>query len=514
VVGTVWYTDESCSLLELYQELMVHGFKLVVKQSAHRDLSLSLDMVIFGSMNRIPVIFAIIVAIMLPTTAQAIPPPDFLFQFGSSFLQIFSILFVILGATFSVLSRWSVHVFHKMKKKWVSLVIALLIAVGLSAGVAYLIDHYRYNQALENFAVDVSDEFDSKINKYDKLTEEAPVEEVELGTYDPQIGFIVRYYENIGNRNIQDAYNVSKQNVSFATYYDWYKDVDETVITSVEEVGLNEFSINVSLHEEGMVTRYAALMTLSSAVEPITIIESTVRVLSSEVETEGTVEQTDESDNYLSDNPDTLLFISNDEFAALDTGTVLLLDAREDEEYEIGNYPGSTHIRFADLLAGHWIDLPTDQEIIVICWSGIRGQEVAEFLRSKNLAARYLEDGANGWVTYGGYWEGEISFLKVYSAERHTITFETDEVRDYVSNGVLLIDSRDNDQPIRGGVNISTIFTPTAEFDELFAQIPPGSTVITVCDGFMNCFDAKLTGIKLEKRGHTFLGRYAKPYEY
>jgi hypothetical protein len=47
-----------------------------------------------------------------------------------------------------------------------------------------------------------------------------------------------------------------------------------------------------------------------------------------------------------------------------------------------------------------------------------------------------------------------------------------------------------------------------------FAQVAPGSRVITVCDGYVNCFDAKITGVELEQRGHTFLGRYNKPWEY
>jgi len=34
-----------------------------------------------------------------------------------------------------------------------------------------------------------------------------------------------------------------------------------------------------------------------------------------------------------------------------------------------------------------------------------------------------------------------------------------------------------------------------------------------VCDSFVNCFDAVLTGTELERRGHIFLGRYNSPWE-
>ncbi len=98
-----------------------------------------------------------------------------------------------------------------------------------------------------------------------------------------------------------------------------------------------------------------------------------------------------------------------------------MLDAREDEEFAIGNYPGSHHLRFADIKAGEWIQLPTDQIIYVLCWSGIRGKEVADFLRSKKILARYVERGADGWVSFGGKWLGEIKFRSVYKQDQYKV---------------------------------------------------------------------------------------------
>jgi rhodanese-related sulfurtransferase len=202
-----------------------------------------------------------------------------------------------------------------------------------------------------------------------------------------------------------------------------------------------------------------------------------------------------EISSFFEDQQNLPLAIVNAEFAALENSAPYVLDAREDEEYEIGYYPGSVHIRLADILAGSWRQLPTDRVVYVFCWSGIRGNEVASFLRSKGIVARYFEEGSKGWVDAGGTWQGGILFSSKYPEARYTGTFTKEQVDEYVAQGAILLD-------------VSIFFTPTAELPALFAQVPPESTVITVCHDYVSCFDAKIAGVKLEKLGHTFLGRY------
>lgn len=55
------------------------------------------------------------------------------------------------------------------------------------------------------------------------------------------------------------------------------------------------------------------------------------------------------------------------------------------------------------------------------------------------------------------------------------------------------------------------MYTPTESFEKVFSQVKEKSEVVVICDAYINCFDAKLTGIELEKRGVVFLGRYNKP---
>lgn len=225
--------------------------------------------------------------------------------------------------------------------------------------------------------------------------------------------------------------------------------------------------------------------------------------------------------NFYLQNKNTSLITSNQTFqniTAASNHNYFILDAREDVEYDNGHFPDSIHIRFADLQAGDWDKLLKNKFIYVICWSGIRGKEVAEFLRTNYLIASYLETGASGWVKFGGKWIGNIEFSQQYSANRYHLVFTTNEIKSQLQAGTILVDSRDPNKyqqwHIPNSFNIAMLYTPTNQLTAAFMQIPPHSKVITVCDDYVNCFDAKVTGVELEKRGYEFLGRYATPWEY
>lgn len=216
--------------------------------------------------------------------------------------------------------------------------------------------------------------------------------------------------------------------------------------------------------------------------------------------------------SYFHEHESDPLDISNEEFAALASTSPYVLDAREDEEVEIGRYPGSVHARLADLLDGAYANIPRDRTVYVFCWSGIRGAEVATFLRSHGIVARYVKDGADGWVSFGGAWDGGIKFSSKYTEARYVTTVSEEDVRGATADGAVLVDARDAERiakkPLAGSVAISAIFTPTSKLEEAFSLVPAGRDIIAVCDDFVSCFDAKIVGIRLEKRGHPFLGRY------
>ncbi len=227
-----------------------------------------------------------------------------------------------------------------------------------------------------------------------------------------------------------------------------------------------------------------------------------------------------EDNQFWEENQSAAISISNDAFkVAVDSGedNYVILDTRENIENEYGYMPGSTHIRYADLFNGDWDELPEDKFVYVLCWSGIRGLEIAEFLREQELVGIYLSDGVDAWVESGGDWVGGIKFLDVYVGDHYSIVFSTEEVQSHVNEGVILVDAREPNKfqsTSQSYINIPLMHTPSSELEDAFAQVPAGSTVITICDEYTNCFMAKLVGVELERRGHTFLGRYNRPWNY
>lgn len=338
--------------------------------------------------------------LFVPTSAQAIPPPDLIINIGSQVAQIFALLVVLFSAAAGMLAQYFKIIFLKVKAKKLLVGLSAVVIVAISLVVAVYIEQGRIEEAQKDFAAEVT----------------------------------------------------------------------STIQTGIEENTPTE--------------------------------NKTAEVQST----------------FFVDHQDFPNSISNIDFTALENSHPFILDARENEEYDLGHYPGSTHLRFADVLAGLWTQLPTDRVVYVFCWSGIRGSEVTKFLRDHGVVARYLEDGAKGWVDAGGTWQGEILFSTKYSDIRYTGTLTTDEVKLAVANGVVLVDARQKEvfdqSHLPNSINISIFFTPSNELETLLHQVVVNSKVITVCDDFVSCFDAKIAGVKLEKLGHTFLGRYSTPWDY
>ena len=343
---------------------------------------------------------------------------------------------------------------------------------------------------------------------------------------DSSAKFISEYYKNIAKGNFEHAYGMSKRSVDYNTFRNWYLATTRIVLDKLVRIDGKRSSIELTIFEENSFTRYGVLMTLDlQDGVPMKIEGSEVRILARGVIDDDNVSMDEniisEEYNFFENNKDEEVFITSERFKSItesERNDFIVLDAREDIEYENGYFPESWHIRFADLKAGQWIQLPKDKFVYVICWSGIRGKEVEEFLRTKKIVASYLENGANGWVESGGKWIGNIKFGEKYTDSRYKIVFTTSDVKKKVQEGVVLVDTREpykfKQSYITGSVSISVMYTPTIDLENVFGQVPARSRIITVCDGYVNCFDAKLTGVELERRGHQFLGRYNKPWEY
>ncbi len=80
-----------------------------------------------------------------------------------------------------------------------------------------------------------------------------------------------------------------------------------------------------------------------------------------------------------------------------DKPDVVLLDVREDHEYEINRIPGSVLIP-KDTLAGKLSELDPTAEYVVHCLSGVRSLESTELLRNAGFKARSMRGGINAYA--------------------------------------------------------------------------------------------------------------------
>jgi rhodanese-related sulfurtransferase len=77
-----------------------------------------------------------------------------------------------------------------------------------------------------------------------------------------------------------------------------------------------------------------------------------------------------------------------------------LLDVREADEWAAGHVPGATHIPLGQL-GGRTEELPQDEEIYVICRTGMRSARVTQALNGAGWRALNVAGGMRDWVAAG-----------------------------------------------------------------------------------------------------------------
>jgi rhodanese-related sulfurtransferase len=79
----------------------------------------------------------------------------------------------------------------------------------------------------------------------------------------------------------------------------------------------------------------------------------------------------------------------------LDEGAVLV-DVREQEEWQVGRAPQAVHIPLGEL-GSRAAELPADRKLVMVCRSGGRSGVAAESLVNRGLEALNLAGGMQAW---------------------------------------------------------------------------------------------------------------------
>jgi len=78
----------------------------------------------------------------------------------------------------------------------------------------------------------------------------------------------------------------------------------------------------------------------------------------------------------------------------------LVLDVREDDEWDAGHIAGAVHIPLGQLVE-RVDELPEDRQLVVVCRSGARSARATAFLASSGLVAVNLAGGMHAWAGAG-----------------------------------------------------------------------------------------------------------------
>jgi rhodanese-related sulfurtransferase len=78
----------------------------------------------------------------------------------------------------------------------------------------------------------------------------------------------------------------------------------------------------------------------------------------------------------------------------------LLLDVREDDEWQAGHAPGARHVPLGQLQAEQ-ASLPTDRPIVAICRSGGRSEQATIALLAAGYDAVNMAGGMRAWAAAG-----------------------------------------------------------------------------------------------------------------
>ncbi|MGN2634905.1 rhodanese-like domain-containing protein [Nocardia takedensis] len=78
----------------------------------------------------------------------------------------------------------------------------------------------------------------------------------------------------------------------------------------------------------------------------------------------------------------------------------ILLDVREDDEWELGHAPGAIHIPMVDVPA-RLDELDFDAELYVVCRQGGRSLEVARYLAHVGVEVTNVSGGMVAWQQAG-----------------------------------------------------------------------------------------------------------------
>lgn len=199
-----------------------------------------------------------------------------------------------------------------------------------------------------------------------------------------------------------------------------------------------------------------------------------------------------------------------------------IIDVRENEEFETGAIEGAAHLRYPDVLARSSL-LPENTPTLLLCYSGNRSSELCGELTKQGKECNFMMGGYEKWLTEARPLASNIDMTKedlrqLPDFKNKDVLLDTPDVNKLVTEeGARFLDVRYPNDFVKGhlpdATNITMRALPSAALAERIAALDD-VPYIAACYDKRSCFYSQLIGLRLERAGLDFRGRYTVPHEY
>ncbi len=207
----------------------------------------------------------------------------------------------------------------------------------------------------------------------------------------------------------------------------------------------------------------------------------------------------------------------------LDQGVPLnIIDVRENEEFETGSIEGAAHLRYPDVLARSSL-FPDNTKTLLLCYSGNRSSELCGELSEQGKECNFMMGGYEKWLTESRPLSSEVDLTKndlrqLPDFKNKDLLLDTPDVHELVTNeNARFLDVRYPNEFVKGHLpgaqNITMRALPSAALAERISALED-VPYIAACYDKRSCFYSQLIGLRLERAGLDFRGRYTVPHEY
>lgn len=199
-----------------------------------------------------------------------------------------------------------------------------------------------------------------------------------------------------------------------------------------------------------------------------------------------------------------------------------IIDVRENEEFETGAIEGASHLRYPDVLSRASL-LPENTKTLLICYSGNRSSELCGELTKMGKECNFMMGGYEKWLTESRPLSSSLDLTKadlrqLPDFKNKDVLLDTPDVHKLVQEeGAGFLDVRYPNDFVKGHLPGAQNITMRALSSSALAEridALEDKPYVAACYDKRSCFYAQLIGLRLERAGLDFRGRYSVPHEY